>query len=81
MKRERLLLPALGIIGVKKHGDDCEIVASFENTCAALAGGNNARYATAEADTRQQAERAALAGCSRAGGDDCEVQVWTCAQP
>ena len=65
----------------KKHGDDCEIVASFENTCAAVAGGNNARYATGEADTRQQAERAAMAGCSRAGGDDCEAQVWTCAQP
>ena len=64
-----------------KHGKDCEVVASVANTCAAVAGGSNARYATAEADTRRQAESAALAGCSRAGGDDCEVQVWTCAQP
>ena len=35
----------------------------------------------AEADGRKRAEAAALAGCSRAGGEDREVQAWTCAQP
>ena len=64
-----------------KHGNDCRIVASFSNSCAAVAAGTNTRFATAQASTRKQAEAGALAGCSRGGGDDCEIKAWTCALP
>jgi hypothetical protein len=67
--------------GCAARGNDCKVVVNFENSCGALAAGTNKRYATGQASEREQAEAAALAGCKRNGGTDCDVKVWSCARP
>ncbi|MFZ0693561.1 MAG: DUF4189 domain-containing protein [Alphaproteobacteria bacterium] len=47
------------------HGNDCEIVTSFSNSCAAVAGGDGGHFAAEQADSREKAEANALS--SRAG--------------
>ena len=65
----------------KKHGDDCELVASFSNSCAALAAGENGKFATGSGDTRGEAEAAARSRCADSAGGDCDIQAWSCAKP
>jgi hypothetical protein len=61
-----------------KHGDDCKVVAVIVNGCAALAAADDGTYSVANGTTGQEAQRGALAACGKAGGKNCEVQVWTC---
>ena len=63
----------------KKHGDDCQIVTSFSNSCAAVAAGDGSNYAVGQGATRDLAQAAAMANCAKTGGASCEVQVWSCA--
>lgn len=64
-----------------QHGDDCKVVVSFSNSCAAVAAGTNKRFATGQASNRQQAQASAVAACRRQGGTQCEIQAWSCALP
>ena len=66
----------------QQHGSDCKVVASFVNTCAAVAAVKSAgRYATGEASTRNEAQANAMKACQAQGGGACEIEVWTCATP
>jgi|GEM_PF-2422127 len=65
----------------RKNGDDCKVVSSFSNACAAVASGARDRFAAAEAKTREQAQAEALAACGRSAGGKCEVEVWSCSFP
>ena len=62
-----------------KHGDDCKIVVSFQDSCAAVAAGDNNRFAVGQAPKSEQARASALAACTHEGGTNCEVQAWSCA--
>ena len=64
-----------------QHGDDCKVVVSFSNSCAAVAAGTNKRFATGQASNREQAQANAVAACGRQGGAQCEIQAWSCALP
>jgi hypothetical protein len=62
------------------HGDDCKIVASFSNSCAAVAAvESKGVYSVAEGKTKAQSQSGALKVCTRAHGKGCEIEVWTCA--
>ncbi len=67
----------------RKHGGDCEVVLSFSNSCGAVAAvGSGSSYAVGQGATRGQAEYVAVDNCRKdGGGDDCQVQVWSCAVP
>ena len=71
----------VALTACKKRGDDCKVVASFSNACAALASGTQDKFAFAKAVTRKQAEADALAACVKNAGGKCEIEVWTCALP
>jgi hypothetical protein len=70
----------VALTNCRKNGDDCKVVSSFSNACAAVAAGGKGRFAAAEAKTRDQAETEALAACGRGDGK-CEVEVWSCSFP
>jgi len=65
-----------------QHGDDCKIVASFLNKCAAVAApdGGDA-FVTAEAPSGEAAQSKALQDCEAKGKGSCAIQVWSCALP
>lgn len=65
----------------RKNGDDCKVVTSFTNTCAAVASGAKDKFAAVQAASRKQAEADALAACGKSAGGKCEIEVWTCALP
>jgi hypothetical protein len=66
----------------RQHGDDCKIVASFSNSCAAVAAvESEGRFATGQAGTRDQAQANAMKACQAKGGGTCEIETWTCAFP
>jgi hypothetical protein len=71
----------VALTNCRKNGDDCKIVSSFSNACAALASGAGNGFAAAEAKTREQAQKEALVACSRSTGGKCEVEVWSCSFP
>ena len=62
------------------HGAGCKVVISFSETCAALAAGDNDRFAASRGDGRGEAQSNALTACSRNGGKHCEIKTWTCAR-
>jgi|SRR5208282_253667 len=62
------------------QGTGCKIVISFSETCAALAAGDNERFAASLGDGAGVARSAALSACSRNGGKNCEIKAWTCAR-
>ncbi len=62
------------------QGAGCKVVISFSETCAALAAGNNDRFAASRGDWRGEAQGNALTACSRNGGKNCEIKAWTCAR-
>jgi Domain of unknown function (DUF4189)/Protein of unknown function (DUF3617) len=64
-----------------KKSDGCKVVASFSNSCAALAVGVNKRFAASQAGTSQQAQSDALDACRSKGGTRCDVKVAFCANP
>jgi hypothetical protein len=62
------------------HGDDCQVVVDFWNTCAAVAAdGGTVAYGLGE--NQGQAESGALASCEDDGGSHCAVQAWSCTGP
>jgi serine/threonine-protein kinase len=61
-------------------GAGCKVVISFSETCAALAAGDNEKFAASRGDGRGDAQGQALAACSRNGGKHCEIKVWSCAR-
>ena len=61
-----------------KNGKDCKVVAIIVDGCAALATAADGSYSVANGTTGKQAQQGALAACAEAGGQKCEVQVWTC---
>jgi len=61
-------------------GAGCEVVISFSETCAALAAGDNDRFAASRGDGAGKAESEALTACSRNGGKHCEIKAWACAR-
>jgi hypothetical protein len=61
-----------------KYGNDCKIVTSFSNSCAALAVARGGHYTTATASALNQAEENALSACKRSWGV-CEIDLSTCA--
>jgi hypothetical protein len=66
----------------RQNGDDCKIVASFSNACAAVAAvESKGVFAVGQSSTRGNAESDAMSACSRQYGEGCEIEVWTCALP
>ncbi len=65
----------------QKHGDGCEVVYGFSNSCAALAAGNTDRYGIGEGANRDRAQKNAMSSCVQTGSENCEVLVWSCALP
>ena len=66
----------------KQHGDDCKIVASFSNSCAAVAAvDSKGVYAVGLAGTRDDAQSKAMSACTAQNGGGCEIEAWTCALP
>jgi len=63
----------------KAHGDDCQVVVDFWNTCAAVAA-DQGTVGYGLGDTEDQAEEEAVAACEEDGGDNCAIQAWACAQ-
>jgi len=64
-----------------KIGDGCKVVASFSNSCAALAVGANKRFVASQGDTREQAQSTALNACRSAGGTRCDIKSAFCVNP
>jgi hypothetical protein len=62
-----------------KHGDDCKIVVTIYNSCAAVAADDNQHFAVVEARKGETAQANALAACTQQGGTNCEIQAWSCA--
>ena len=60
------------------RANDCEVEAWFYNSCGAVAAGDNEVSFGAQGRTRAGAQRAALAGCTRRGGRNCELVVSQC---
>jgi hypothetical protein len=66
----------------RKHGDDCKIVATFANGCAAVAAVEaDGRYAVGQGHSGPQAQANAMSTCRAGGGGQCEIEVWSCAKP
>ena len=64
------------------NGDDCRVVASFSNSCAAVAAiESKGVFATGSGRTEEEAKDAALKTCERSRGRGCELEVWACAKP
>jgi hypothetical protein len=66
----------------RPNGDDCKIVTSFSNSCAAVAAiESKGVFSTGGGGTQQAAQDNALKACERSHGKGCEIEVWTCAKP
>ncbi|HEY3738373.1 MAG TPA: DUF4189 domain-containing protein [Bryobacteraceae bacterium] len=62
-----------------KTGKACEMWATFENSCGAVAAdGNIVTWGTA--NVQSSAEQRAVAECQKAGGRNCKVAVWACSK-
>ena len=63
-------------------GEECRIVVSFEEGCAAYAAdqspGSTVAGWASELDSGVEAAEAALDDCARKGGADCLLRVWAC---
>lgn len=62
------------------HGDDCQVVVDFWNSCAAVAA-DGATVGYGLGDNQGQAESGALTSCRKDGGSNCEVRAWSCTGP
>lgn len=61
-----------------QHGQDCKIVVRVIHSCAAVAAGNNGAVASGTGSTQERAQDAAMSECRGNGGENCDIQVWTC---
>jgi hypothetical protein len=66
----------------KPNGDDCKVVTSFSNSCAAVAAIEKKNvFSTGSGGSEQGAKDSALKACERDHGKGCEIEVWTCSKP
>jgi hypothetical protein len=64
------------------NGDDCKIVSSFSNSCAAVSAiESKGVFSTGSGGTEEAAANNALKACERDHGRGCEIEVWTCTKP
>ena len=59
-----------------RHAGDCRVI-WFRNACGAVAVGNGGGWGSAWANTRRQAQNAAIRSCRRYTSG-CQVRVWQC---
>jgi hypothetical protein len=64
----------------KQGGAQCQLVTSFQRTCASVAASGNF-VGVGTAGNRDSAQKAALEQCARSGGKNCETQAWVCSAP
>lgn len=65
-----------------QRGGGCKIAISFSNSCAALAVGDNNRFATGQANNRSKAQSLAINACRIAtGGGACSIRAAYCVNP
>lgn len=63
----------------RKHGDDCQLVITLSNGCAAVAAiESQGIFAVGQGSTRQQAKSRAMNACTGQHGSECKVEAWTC---
>jgi hypothetical protein len=65
---------------VKQGGAKCQIEASFNHICGAIAADGDLVGWGTDA-TKPGAQQRAMAECGRAGGKKCAVQAWVCSAP
>jgi hypothetical protein len=63
-----------------EHGNDCQLAASYSNTCAALAAVRaKAKFVTVQANSLSDAKAGAMKACQTKLGGGCQLWVFTCA--
>jgi hypothetical protein len=63
-----------------EHGGDCQLVASYTNSCAALATVRaKAKFVAVQAKTLADAKANAMKTCQAQLGSGCQLWVFTCA--
>jgi len=63
----------------RPNGNDCKIVASFSNSCAAVAAVEaKNRFTVGQGSSRAQAQSKAMASCASQIGGKCEIEDWSC---
>jgi serine/threonine-protein kinase len=60
--------------------DDCEIAAWFENSCGAVAVGDDGTWAGGTGNTERAARQDAMTDCTSDGGKNCKVLYSRCAR-
>lgn len=64
-----------------RHGDDCQVVASFSNTCAAVAVAQASGTTFVATDAKRgNAENLARQACTRKSPSGCRVAASICSQ-
>jgi hypothetical protein len=62
----------------RPNGNDCKIVASFSNSCAAVAAvESKGRFTVGQGSSRAQAQSKAMSSCAAIGGA-CVIEDWSC---
>ncbi len=64
----------------KQAGTQCQVVTSFQRTCAGVAADHNF-IGVGTAGNKQFAQQAALEQCAKSGGKNCAIQAWSCSAP
>ena len=64
----------------EKHGNDCAIVETFSNTCAAIAAGTDGAVGWDDDDNVRQAGLNAIKNCGQKtkSGTRCFLKLWRC---
>jgi hypothetical protein len=66
---------------LKECGNNCTVVVTFQNTCAAFAADqsqDNGATGWGYAPSKEEAQQTALKYCGQYGGKSCLVRVWGC---
>jgi hypothetical protein len=66
---------------LKECGNNCTVVLTFKNTCAAFAADqtqDNGASGWGYATSKEEAQQTALKFCAQYGGKSCLVRVWAC---
>jgi hypothetical protein len=72
----------LALSNCRERGNDCRIVLSFSNSCAALAAiESKGVFAVGQGASRDQAQSRAMSACASHYGSGCEIEVWDCSGP
>jgi len=65
-----------------KYGNDCKLVASFSNSCAAVAAiEKKGVFSVGRGSTQSEAQSNAIDACTSRNGKGCEIEAWSCARP